>query len=60
MTIYTIALRDSVSTATTAPGDPVHRANWEMRALAAETGGLVFFPSTAADLSGVYEVIARS
>jgi len=59
VTIYTIALRDSVSTATAAPEDPVRRANWEMRTLAAETGGLVFFPSTAADLSGVYEVIAR-
>ena len=59
VTIYTIALRDSVSTATAAPEDPVRHANWEMRTLAAETGGLVFFPSTAADLSRVYEVIAR-
>jgi VWFA-related protein len=55
VTICTIAF----STATMAPEDPVRRATWEMRTLASETGGLVFFPSTAVDLPGVYDVIAR-
>ena len=32
--------------------EPVRRATWEMRALATETGGLVFFPTVAAELRG--------
>src|SRR5262245_12000897 len=59
VTICTTALRDSVSKATRAPEDPVRRAAWEMRTLATETGGLVFFASTALNLSGVYDVITR-
>jgi Ca-activated chloride channel family protein len=57
VTIYTIALRDA--SAIEKNERPIQRAAWEMRTLASETGGLVFFPTTAAELPRIYDTIAR-
>jgi Ca-activated chloride channel family protein len=62
VTIYTIALRDAneaVRKRREMLSEPVRRATWEMRTLATETGGLVFFPTVAAELGGIYDTIAR-
>jgi Ca-activated chloride channel homolog len=59
VTIYTIALRDPISTERNVIPEPIRRATWEMRTLASDTGGLVFFPTTAAELQGIYDTIAR-
>jgi hypothetical protein len=37
----------------------VRRAMWEMRALTFDTGGRAFVPSTAVELEGIYDAIAR-
>jgi VWFA-related protein len=62
VTIYTIALRDAneaVRKRREMLSERVRRATWEMRTLATETGGLVFFPTVAAELQGIYDTIAR-
>jgi Ca-activated chloride channel family protein len=55
--IYTISLRLGVTPAQTER--PVAEADYEMRALARETGARSFFPSQLNDLDGVYGSIAR-
>jgi Ca-activated chloride channel family protein len=55
--IYTISLRLGVTPAQAER--PVAEADYEMRALARETGAKSFFPSQLNDLDGVYGSIAR-
>lgn len=59
VTIYTISLRDPVSTILSQQRDSIQQAAYAMRALATETGGLAFFPSTAQELEAIYATIAR-
>ena len=58
VTIYTIALRTTLSLSAVRETFTA-RATWEMRTLATETGGLVFFPTKAVELQGIYNTIAR-
>ena len=59
LTIYTIALRGAVASAPISQQDVVRKADYAIRALARETGGLAFFPAKAAELEAIYGTIAR-
>lgn len=59
--IYTIAPRPSKTVKTVREqvyGETTHLADFELKKLAAETGGRSFFPVTAFELPGVYDDIA--
>ena len=59
VTIYTITMHDGQLAQAVARNTEVRRAAWEMRALTFDTGGRAFVPSTAVELEGVYDAIAR-
>ena len=59
VTTYTIVFRPATASAGTPAEEAVVRAAWEMRTLAAETGGLSFFPSRWRELERVYDAVAR-
>jgi VWFA-related protein len=59
VTIYTIALRSAVGATTVSQQEIVRKADYAIRALARETGGVAFFPLKAAELQTIYGTIAR-
>jgi Ca-activated chloride channel family protein len=59
VTIYTIALRPASPASSFAQNETVRQADYTMRSLARETGGLAFFPLKAAELEQIYSAIAR-
>jgi VWFA-related protein len=62
VTIYTVALRsgtDVLQTRGMSPSGGVPQANYVMRSLARETGGLTFFAAAGHELEAIYDAIGR-